>query len=152
TLRVVLSSFLSFTRPPPRSPLFPYTTLFRSRFRPHLVRDQRLSAPARERSRQHTRRLAVHRRRVEQVRAGPERGVDDLAPRALGAGAAHVERLPGSHADRRDGEAAAAEGSLVHRSSSPWRVLPARSGSARDVPTTCAARTPGSGRTDRERR
>src|SRR5207302_11356598 len=36
--RSILPSFFLLTPPPPRSPLFPYTTLFRSDFRPPLER------------------------------------------------------------------------------------------------------------------
>src|SRR5262245_64651977 len=54
--RVLLyHSFLSFfffflmIRRPPRSTLFPYTTLFRSQWRPDLVGEQRRSCPALQR-------------------------------------------------------------------------------------------------------
>src|SRR5690606_9665035 len=121
----------------------------------------------------HPRRLAVHRGRVEQVRAGSERGVDDLAPLTLRALTAHVERLPRAHADHRDGEAARTEGTLFHgRSDLSSRehgsavrrarlkgesVPPRRSGTNRTcraeapIPAASAGRTAESARTHRAR-
>src|SRR5205823_9536169 len=58
-----LTFFLSMTRRPPTSTLFPYTTLFRSprrRRRPHLRPPERLPPPARARGRAKPRRSEEH--------------------------------------------------------------------------------------------
>src|SRR5438477_9298971 len=66
---MVFSSFFFLTRPPPRSTLFPYTTLFRSpgcsRAGPREIRQGDAPAPARspptrERSEEHTSELQSH--------------------------------------------------------------------------------------------
>src|SRR5262249_56727325 len=80
-----LSSFLSTRRHPPRSTLFPYTTLFRSRG--HAAR---LQAPrASERPRQH---VAVVERHVPVGHVHGRGDRDEAAPLAVGEGAARCDR------------------------------------------------------------
>src|SRR3712207_8268168 len=56
-------------RRPPRSTLFPYTTLFRSHFRA-----DRLGPALRRRAARHAAGAAAHAARAEAARGGPERG------------------------------------------------------------------------------
>src|SRR5207302_2181595 len=63
-----LSLFLSITRPPPRSPLFPYTTLFRSSRRWAVPSSEASSAPHRFARARASRWRARARRRCHRCR------------------------------------------------------------------------------------
>src|SRR4051812_31868275 len=74
--------------------------------RPDLRRDDRLGAPLAQPLAEHALGLAVHGGGVDEARAAVERLADDRLRFAFRLRAADVERLPRSHPDGRDGEAA----------------------------------------------
>ena len=84
------------------------------RARPDLGRDERIASALAERRRQDGLRPAVHRRAVDDRRAGVERGRHHRVGRGL-AGGRQVEHPPGAEADDREVDAGPSERSRVHR-------------------------------------
>src|SRR3954468_23730317 len=80
--------------------------------RPELRRHVGRAAAGAEPVREDALGLAVHRRGVIDADAGVEAGDDDRLRARLRGGAAHVERLPGAHAD--DGQRLAGEWPRLH--------------------------------------
>jgi hypothetical protein len=81
---------------------------------PDLGRDQRQLAPAEQRRAQQLLCPAVHRRGVDQVRAGVDGGHDEVRGRLATAPGGGLQPLPGPETDRWDVEARRAELASLH--------------------------------------